>query len=316
MHDPRLGRFLSIDPLSPKYPFYSPYTFSGNRVIDAIEFEGLEPLKKYMNAYAGNLITAVQDFDIVDYLGNTQFLIGVGVSIDLRGGWPGLLNDAKKESVGLIMDGYGNFAVYSTQGESLSFLGELYGGNGTEESGSATAGVSLGFTGDLTIMTHADYTHVQDYQGIFRDQNFLVGYVAAVDIGAVKDENENILGYSMSGGLGIGMSMALNRTNTVVMAFTKKDIELAVERSLSHYGMIKDLDENGSYYVTIPSSYENLDGSIDIVLETYQVANPLHLQVANGDSYEFVGSTILVSFKKVSDDYYTTTNVVEKPKKQ
>ena len=43
MHDPRLGRFLSIDPLSKKYPFYSPYSFSGNRVIDCIEMEGLEP---------------------------------------------------------------------------------------------------------------------------------------------------------------------------------------------------------------------------------------------------------------------------------
>jgi RHS repeat-associated protein len=43
MHDPRLGRFFAIDPLTPKYPFYSPYQFSGNRVIDAIELEGLEP---------------------------------------------------------------------------------------------------------------------------------------------------------------------------------------------------------------------------------------------------------------------------------
>jgi RHS repeat-associated protein len=43
MHDPRLGRFLSLDPLAKKYPFYSPYAFSGNRVIDAVELEGLEP---------------------------------------------------------------------------------------------------------------------------------------------------------------------------------------------------------------------------------------------------------------------------------
>ena len=41
--DNRLGRFLSVDPLTLKYPFYSPYAFSGNRVIDAMELEGLEP---------------------------------------------------------------------------------------------------------------------------------------------------------------------------------------------------------------------------------------------------------------------------------
>src|SRR5690554_2148410 len=45
MHDTRVGRFLSIDPLAKKYPFYSPYVFSGNRVIDAYELEGMEPLK-------------------------------------------------------------------------------------------------------------------------------------------------------------------------------------------------------------------------------------------------------------------------------
>lgn len=45
MHDPRVGRFFAVDPLAPKYPFYSPYQFSGNRVIDMVELEGLEPAK-------------------------------------------------------------------------------------------------------------------------------------------------------------------------------------------------------------------------------------------------------------------------------
>jgi RHS repeat-associated protein len=43
MHDPRVGRFFAVDPLFREYPFYSPYVFSGNRVIDATELEGLEP---------------------------------------------------------------------------------------------------------------------------------------------------------------------------------------------------------------------------------------------------------------------------------
>ncbi|HMQ77851.1 MAG TPA: hypothetical protein PKE21_17250 [Flavobacteriales bacterium] len=42
-HAPRVGRFLCIDPLVSKYPYWSPYAFSGNRVIDMIELEGLEP---------------------------------------------------------------------------------------------------------------------------------------------------------------------------------------------------------------------------------------------------------------------------------
>src|SRR5690554_2394867 len=42
MHDPRVGRFFAIDPLASKYPYYSPYQFSSNSVIVAIELEGLE----------------------------------------------------------------------------------------------------------------------------------------------------------------------------------------------------------------------------------------------------------------------------------
>ena len=42
MHDPRVGRFFARDPLFRKYPYNSPYAFSENRVIDAIELEGLE----------------------------------------------------------------------------------------------------------------------------------------------------------------------------------------------------------------------------------------------------------------------------------
>ena len=42
VHDPRLGRFLSIDPLAPDYPMYSPYHFSSNQPIHAEELEGLE----------------------------------------------------------------------------------------------------------------------------------------------------------------------------------------------------------------------------------------------------------------------------------
>jgi RHS repeat-associated protein len=42
MHDPRVGRFFATDPLKAKYPHNSPYAFSENRVIDGIDFEGLE----------------------------------------------------------------------------------------------------------------------------------------------------------------------------------------------------------------------------------------------------------------------------------
>ncbi len=41
-HDPQIGRFTQIDPLADKYVYNSTYAFSENRVINAIELEGLE----------------------------------------------------------------------------------------------------------------------------------------------------------------------------------------------------------------------------------------------------------------------------------
>jgi len=46
VHDARIGRFLSVDPLAPDYPHNSPYAFSENRVIDGVELEGLEFLSQ------------------------------------------------------------------------------------------------------------------------------------------------------------------------------------------------------------------------------------------------------------------------------
>ena len=41
-YDSRVGRFMSIDPIIKKYPQYSPYSFSGNKLIAHKEWEGLE----------------------------------------------------------------------------------------------------------------------------------------------------------------------------------------------------------------------------------------------------------------------------------
>ena len=42
VYDPRLGRFLSVDPLFKDFAFYTPYQFSGNKPIWKIDLDGLE----------------------------------------------------------------------------------------------------------------------------------------------------------------------------------------------------------------------------------------------------------------------------------
>lgn len=42
IYDPRVGKFLSEDPLTSKYPSWTPYTFAMDRPIDGIDLDGLE----------------------------------------------------------------------------------------------------------------------------------------------------------------------------------------------------------------------------------------------------------------------------------
>ena len=50
---PRVGRFLSLDPLAAKYPYNSPYAFAENMIIQFIELEGLETLNVSGNKIRG-----------------------------------------------------------------------------------------------------------------------------------------------------------------------------------------------------------------------------------------------------------------------
>jgi RHS repeat-associated protein len=42
IYAPRLGRFLSIDPLTNSYPWYTPYQFAGNSPVKFVDLDGLE----------------------------------------------------------------------------------------------------------------------------------------------------------------------------------------------------------------------------------------------------------------------------------
>lgn len=44
IYDPRLGKFLSVDPLTKDYPELTPYQFASNSPIESIDLDGLESL--------------------------------------------------------------------------------------------------------------------------------------------------------------------------------------------------------------------------------------------------------------------------------
>jgi RHS repeat-associated protein len=49
IYDTRLGRFLSVDPLTKEYPHYTPYSYAGNKPIKFIDLDGAEEAKNWMD---------------------------------------------------------------------------------------------------------------------------------------------------------------------------------------------------------------------------------------------------------------------------
>ncbi len=57
IYNPRIGKFLSVDPLTKKYPMLTPYQFASNSPISGIDLDGLE----YYYAADGNLVAKSRD---------------------------------------------------------------------------------------------------------------------------------------------------------------------------------------------------------------------------------------------------------------
>ena len=77
MHDPRIGRFFVIDPLTSDYPHNSPFAFSENVVINAVELEGLERHYIFNSAYlSAQALSAISKQSYKEIKSNLDGLVG------------------------------------------------------------------------------------------------------------------------------------------------------------------------------------------------------------------------------------------------
>ena len=53
IYNPSLGKFLSVDPLTKSYPWYTPYSFAGNKPIRYIDLDGLEEADVFLSVEHG-----------------------------------------------------------------------------------------------------------------------------------------------------------------------------------------------------------------------------------------------------------------------
>lgn len=142
MHDPRVGRFFAVDPIEIKYPANSPYAFSQNIVIHAIELEGAEAFFIHgttnttideaangpgrsgdeftidLNAYKFRANTLVTN-EMADIFGNSTQDVGFS--------WSGDNNESARRKAAQ------DLAIYIYQnrqpGEPITIVGHSHGGN-------------------------------------------------------------------------------------------------------------------------------------------------------------------------------------------
>ncbi|MEZ4776019.1 MAG: YwqJ-related putative deaminase, partial [Bacteroidia bacterium] len=117
VEETRLGRFLSVDPLSPEYPWNSPYAFSENQVVRFIELEGAE--KKDPFEGLNFIEKAIANFIIVE--NNYGKLVNESLGVE-----PTLENNVTTGvsffSLGLLpfLEQAGGLAFSETKGINLS----------------------------------------------------------------------------------------------------------------------------------------------------------------------------------------------------
>jgi RHS repeat-associated protein len=123
-YDFTTGRFMSIDPLAEKYPHNSTYAFSENRVIDAVELEGLEAFTIHGTESKPSTFNKLSDEFIRNLTGNET------VIRDFQ--WPegtnGFLNNENDRQ--LAARALTNYIIQNMkENENITLIGHSHGGN-------------------------------------------------------------------------------------------------------------------------------------------------------------------------------------------
>jgi RHS repeat-associated protein len=82
IYDARIGKFLSVDPITANYPMLTPYQFAGNMPIEATDLDGLEPSHTAQKGDCeGCKIEALKDGDYLSDVQDQKFTLKMrGVS--------------------------------------------------------------------------------------------------------------------------------------------------------------------------------------------------------------------------------------------
>ncbi|MFT7382020.1 MAG: hypothetical protein ACI9Z3_001913 [Roseivirga sp.] len=223
MHDARIGRFLSVDPIAKKYPFYSPYLNTGNNPILFKDELGAGPIIDFMRLH----------YSFTTWLAKSTGMT-VENSISFNGGiGMGVIGANARASYGVAIDPLGNVAVHIAKGAGANYPNE---GGGMNQVHTSEGFDSVAILGALSIDYSMSFTSEETVMDIGTKNNSGVAFgklqanlKAGLGIsgGLAIEEGGDISGFSFGGGFGLGFLIGSIETEDTVWSFTWEDLGAA-----------------------------------------------------------------------------------------
>ena len=304
IYDVRIGRFLSTDPLTKSFSYYSPYQFAGNSPIMSLDLDGEEE-------FPAAIKYGIKSMKLISSISNKTVIIGVGVNAQAGLGY---VSGSYKRSYSLAADPTGNLAITTTYmgfidlfhtfgGKSYDFMGT--GNEGGSDDNSFFLGLSLGFGGSVGYF---NLPSVGNLSGIFQETD--ISSIGGSTIYTDPTNSDNFLGASLSAGKSFGLGIGSGKTNTEVFAFTEQDIEQYIGALKSG---IKDMAKlkaaNKEQNLKFEWKYvKNENGSTTLTLNIIN-------RNQNNENFTLMTYDAL-QYKKKDDNYTRTTRVEETETKE
>ncbi len=256
MYDPRVGRFLSIDPREKDYPYFTPYCYAGNSPIMFIDENGEGPiLGMLINMFFGKLLVAKITGKTVSESFKAQVFAGVGPILSGGGSAHITLAADPKGNVAIVM---GKKLFYDMVSEETGI-----GKNGASKEGNTALGAFAGIGYGINIH---DKESVLDFAGNS-------GGNAGIDINLKEGEGvsgsvdvgEDNVGIGI--GIGIGAGFAKIGSDNIVLATNAKDIEQFENANKNAQDLAKEKGAKVSldYKISINNKKLTIDFTFSVV---------------------------------------------------
>ena len=143
IYDSRLGKFLSVDPLTKDFPELTPYQFASNRPIEGIDQDGLEFISSFKSTQARKFETETQLVLAKPKPREIEILVWNPYRSQAQIGRESVV----MENIAIARNNYNNAVAGNIAGGPFGAAGYIIGGEKGSFYGAAVDGVAMSFGG-------------------------------------------------------------------------------------------------------------------------------------------------------------------------